>query len=473
MDLIDRYSCIHPSDFRYTYPELEPFLSENAFIRACLDIEIAHIQTLVDFGICEQDVLEDIHQACNQVTTEEVYAEEKRIKHDIRALVNCITKHMKPENAKYVHAGFTSFDVRDSATAVLFNGFINSLFLPTLDKLIKAFLEKANQYKATVQVGRTHGQYASPITYGVSLCNYVTRLVEVRDRLDTISLKGKIAGPTGVYNALSLFIVLPSEFETDCLLNLDADFRPYPVSTQIVPRDDIARLINELIILTAILANFGEDVRNLQRSEISEIAMLYDANAQVGSSAMPHKENPTEAENIAGSFQAIIGSIISVYLHLISDHQRDLRNSIGGRSYGSVLALAYHSLFKTLELVPKLVLKEENITRNLENAGQFIVTEGVQTLLGLYGFPDSHEAIRKLCVESKATGATIKDLLLSKPEFEEYLEKVEPTLSSQTLKEQIIPILENTSLYIGLSVEIVENTLHRHRKYLIGTNIND
>jgi len=296
MAMRDVYDSLSPVDYRYWDDEVAKYLSENGFTEYKLRTEIALVRVLARRGVCSQGVVEEVEKACEEITTEEIYKEEDRIKHDIRALVNCIQKRVSNEAKPYVHMTATSFDIIDTANAARYKDVVQKVLVPVLIELEKVLANKAHFYAGTVQIGRTHGQHAVPITFGFALAGYVSRLGNSIDCLSRLSndLPGKFSGAVGAYNASSLFFDDPEKFEEEVLNELGLISAEY--STQIVPPDALARLLCEVVITSSILANLSDDMRNLQRSEIGEVGEEFDT-SQVGSSTMPQKRNPINFEN--------------------------------------------------------------------------------------------------------------------------------------------------------------------------------
>ena len=300
---METYECVSPLDFRYYLPSdelrelLGDYVTERARVRSEAMVEAAAVRVLARRGICSEEVADEVAKAAEEVTPEEVATEEARIHHNIRALVNSMNAHVSEQAQPYIHFTLTSVDVIDTATAWRFKQATEKGIVPTLLRLEKTLIELARREAATLQVGRTHGQHAVPITFGFALAEYVSRL---GGRIQAIqaaasNLPGKISGAVGAYNASSLLIDDPEEFEREVLAELGLE--PSTHSTQIVEAEFMADFIHALISTFGVLANLADDMRHLQRTEISEVAEAFEAD-QVGSSTMPHKRNPWNFENI-------------------------------------------------------------------------------------------------------------------------------------------------------------------------------
>jgi len=179
---ISIYDAICPIDFRYygrkkeLVKELSPYLSEEGFIRFMAKVEAALTKALSKKGICSKKIADEIEKACKQITAQEVYLEEDRIKHNIRALANCIRKKVSEQAKPYVHFTVTSHDIICTADALRYKEFTNNILLPSLIELEKTLINLALREKRTLQIGRTHGQHAEPITFGFTIASYISRL---------------------------------------------------------------------------------------------------------------------------------------------------------------------------------------------------------------------------------------------------------------------------------------------------------
>ncbi len=172
---------------------------------------------------------------------------------------------MSPEAQPYVHFGATSYDIVATALSLQLKAATNELIIPRLNELQKTLLRLTADYAETVQIGRTHGQHAVPITFGFAMAEYVNRLGENILALQDLStlLQGKFSGAVGAYNALSIFVDDPLKFERTVLGYLDLE--PAAYSSQIIPAESYVRLIDELVISAGIMANLSHDMRHLQR----------------------------------------------------------------------------------------------------------------------------------------------------------------------------------------------------------------
>ncbi|MFH1432788.1 MAG: lyase family protein [archaeon] len=459
---MDLFENISPIDYRYygrdesVKEKLEPYLSENAYIRYKLKVEAALAVALAEEGICPKDIADDIAKACEKVTAKEVYHEEDRIKHDIRALANCIRTKVAKKSRRFVHFSLTSYDVVDTANVLRYKEFCEDVLMPALNELERTWMDIALREKDTLQVARTHGQHAEPITFGFTMASYVHRL---GDRIEAInsakqSLRGKASGAVGAYNASSLFFQKPMQFEKRLLENLGLS--PALHSTQIVPPEPMTDLMHSVITAFSVLANFSDDMRNLQRTEIAEVKEEFSVD-QVGSSTMPHKRNPINFENVKSMYKAFMPAMVTAYLDGISEHQRDLTNSASQRFIPQLFAAFYVSVVRLTKVSRRLAVDKENLQMNFEMSKESFAAEPLYMLLAFHGHPDAHEFVRKLTLKAEKNETGLRDVMEIDDELEPYLQKF-----SEIERE----ILFNPELYVGAAAEKTEIVCNHWKKRL-------
>jgi adenylosuccinate lyase len=424
------FKSFSPTDFRYAVPELVAYFSEEAYVAYKARVEAALGIQLSREGICSQAIAKEIEVACQNVSASEVYAEERIVKHDIRALANVIRKRVSNEAKPFVHLAATSYDIVDTANALRFREGIANVILPDLKRLELALIGISRKYASTVQIGRTHGQHAEPTTFGYSLAYYVSRLgqrcLQIKETAE--SLTGKFSGAVGVYGPLSLMVEDPERFEKDLLNSLG--LAPSEVSTQIVQPEPLTDLIHSVVSAFGVLANFARDMRNLQRSEIGEVAEQFGS-LQVGSSTMPQKRNPINFENIESLWKKFMPQMVTVYLDQISEHQRDLTNSSSQRYLPELLEIFDYcvkrltrTIWNEREDKPKISIDQANMERNLEASLDAIAAEPFYILSALSGDEDAHERTRKAVQNSISTGSSFIEALRTDRLLSEHFEKI-------------------------------------------------
>lgn len=419
-----------PTDFRYSVNDLKSILSEEAFVNYKVKVEATLAQQLANVGICSHAIAREIAKACENVTAKEVYKEEARIKHDIRALANVIRSKVSKNAKPFVHLTATSYDVVDTANALRLRDAINEVILPDLVKLENVLIKISLKYFSATQIGRTHGQHAEPITFGFFVANYVSRLGQRIAKLSSASrnLRGKFSGAVGVYGPLSLILPNPERFESGLLSSLGLE--PSEVSTQIVQPEPTTDLMHYVISTFGVIANLARDLRHLQRSEISEISEEFGG-GQVGSSTMPQKRNPISFENVESMWKKFMPQMVTIYMDQISEHQRDLTNSLSQRYLPELLVAfdyAVRRLTNTLwdekRNQTKLAIDVPMMLQNLKRSSDKIAAEPLYVLLSLAGHPDAHETVRRIVQKSISEKKSFLETAKSDEEMSKFLGRI-------------------------------------------------
>lgn len=457
------HDAIDPLDSRYYDPEIAKYLSERARIAFMAHCEAALAHTLAEFGVCTKDDATKIEAATAKVTAEEVAEKEKTTKHDIKALVNVIKKYAGGGAGRYVHFGATSYDIVSTATTLQFKTAANELILPRAKELLKTLVELTKRYADTPQIGRTHGQHAIPITFGLAISEHVSRLgqsIEATiflangdDKFLFPGLKGKFSGAVGGYNSTLMFIKDPVEFEKKYCEKLG--LKPAQASTQIVPPAMMVRLLSELAIMAGTMARLADDMRHLQRTEISEIREKFET-GQTGSSTMAHKRNPINFENVVSLYKQVSTQITNAHLNLLSEHQRDLTDSASARFYTVPVATVAVMLSRLNSAMSKIEVDEAAMQRNLEMSRGAIAAEPLYLLLAKYGHTQAHEKSKALAHQALDLNKPLIDVISADAEAKSYWNKF-------TDKEKKI-ITEPQKYYLGLASQKAKQIVKNWRK---------
>jgi adenylosuccinate lyase len=416
------YSAIDPLDSRYFDKEIAKYASETARIHYQAYVEAALAHALVDHGICDPKVAQEIEAAARNISVADVYEHEKTTKHDIKALVNTIKSNISDEAKPYVHFGATSYDIIATANALQMRDIVRLVLKPRLLMLMEVLINISEKYKDTNQVGRTHGQHAVPITFGFAISEYVSRLGNSLEAIDDLSgrLSGKFSGAVGSYNALSIFIEDPLDFERKVLEKIG--LQPAPYSTQVIPPEEMIRLIDEMVVAAGIMANLAHDMRHLQRSEISEVHEKFEK-GQTGSSTMAHKRNPWNFENVVSMWKQVLAQSVNANLNIASEHQRDLTDSASSRFYVLVPVILSGMASRLSRIMGKLEVDEQAMQRNLEQSAGAIAAEPLYLLFEKHGHIAAHEKSKELAHQSLEKGSTLAEAVIKDTEASKYWQK--------------------------------------------------
>jgi len=402
-----------PLDFRYGRPGMKAVFDEENRLQRILDVEAALAQAQAKAGNIKQDHADIIKKTASTryVKLDRVREIDQKINHEITAIIRVLSEQCG-ESGKFVHVGATSNDILDTGAALQIRDAIK-IVDDDLTKLRKTLAKRAKEHRDTIMVGRTHGQWALPITFGLKIANYSLEVHRHQQRLKECSariLVGKMSGAVGTGAG---FGPKALEIQANVMEHLGLGVEEGP--TQIVARDRYVELISVLANISCSIEKFATEVRNLQRGEIAEVSEFFDESVQVGSSTMANKRNPVTAENICGLARIVRGFMTPAYESAMLWHERDLTNSSAERFFvPHSFILVDDMLAKLDKLFESLVVNPAQMERNLAKAGSIIMAESV--LLALVGKgmgrQEAHELIRKCSMESQHACENFKSYLM-------------------------------------------------------------
>ncbi|MEM0129721.1 MAG: adenylosuccinate lyase [Thermoplasmata archaeon] len=386
-----------PLEFRYGRSEVRDLFSREARLRRALKVEAALAHAQAELGIIPKADAEAIEAAATsgRVGVAKVEALERELRHDVMAISRSLAE-ASGASGRWVHFGATSADITDTALAMELDEAIGILRRDLTD-VVRAFMGLARRHRTTIEVGRTHGQYAVPLTFGYKMAVAAAEFARHRRRLDELRPRvavGKMAGAVGTGSG---FASHAHEIEETTMrrLGLAADEAPI----QIVMRDRLAEFLAWEALVAASAERVATEVRNLQRSELGEVAEPFDEEHQVGSSTMAQKRNPVVSENIA-SLARLVRSFAPVgWENMVQWHERDLTNSANERiAVPHSIVLLDDLLGKLTEIVRNLEVRPDRMRENLARTGGIEMTESLMLALTAHGMPraEAHELLRRL-----------------------------------------------------------------------------
>ncbi|MBS3789911.1 MAG: adenylosuccinate lyase [Candidatus Thermoplasmatota archaeon] len=438
-----------PLDYRYGREEMKSVFSKENKTDKLLKVEAALARAHSKLGNVPEEAAETITKNATTeiVDWEEVERVEKEeTKHDIMALVKVLGKHCG-DAEKYIHLGATSNDIIDTGMALQLKETVDILE-EDIQELKSTLSKRAREHKDTVMIGRTHGQHAIPMTFGLKMAVYTAEIQRHLERLREAKkriLVGKMSGAVGSGAAFGKDAKDIQELVMDDLgLNVDR------ATGQIVGRDRYAELVSLAANISTSLQKFSTEVRNLQRPEIMETAESFETEKQVGSSTMAHKKNPILAENICGLAKTLRGFVTPTYQNNILWHERDLTNSSSERiTVAHVLVLLDDILKKSEKLFRNLEVFPENMRKNIEMSNGLVMAESVMIHLTEKGMSrqEAHEIIREASMKARAEEKPLLKILLKKEDVMEItsIEELETVFDPEE--------------YLGRSEEIVEEVV--------------
>jgi len=436
--------AVHPIEYRYGSREMKSVFEETSRLQFFLDVEAAIAKAHAKFGnIPKKDAAEIAKKASTKyVKIERVKEIEREIKHDVMSVVKALSEACG-EAGKYVHFGATSYDIVDSANALQFKKAI-VIVEKDLKETKQILASLAKKHRDLVAVGRTHGQHATPITYGLKFAVYLAEVRRHLERAEEVKkriLVGKLSGAVGTYAALGKNGM---EIEKEVMKNLG--LQPEECAMQVVQRDRYAELVLLLALIAGTFDKMAKEIRNLSRTEIAEVSESF-GEKQVGSSTMPHKRNPINCERVCGIARVIKSHAFIALENISLEHERDLTNSSAERILIPESFILLDEILKTMKDVLKnLVFHKENIKRNLYATKGLNLAEAVMIELTKKGVPrqSAHELLRKITLKAEKENTGLKELLLENKEVLKYLTKKE-------IEEVLKP-----EKYIGLAREKVD-----------------
>jgi adenylosuccinate lyase len=344
---------------RYTRPEMGAVWSEARKLDTWLDVELAVVEALAGQGTVPPGDADAIRDRA-AFTVDAVKEREKVTDHDVAAFVDVVAESVG-EAGRWVHHGLTSSDVLDTALGLQLSQaglILAGGALGYRDALIR----RAREHTDTLCVGRTHGIQAEPTTFGVKLAGFAfeaeRNLRRLERAIEGVSV-GALSGAVGTYSANG------PEIEAAVLSRLG--LRAEDVSTQVVPRDRHAELLDAIALTGAGLERFATEVRHLQRTEVREAEEPFRAGAQKGSSAMPHKRNPITCERITGIARLLRGYALTGLENVALWHERDISHSSVERvSLPDATILLDYAQHLAIRVLDGLVVHEERMRLNLE-----------------------------------------------------------------------------------------------------------
>lgn len=364
---------------RYTLPEMAAIWSlENKF-RIMLEVEVLACEGMAAIGQIPDEAAKNI-RAKADFDVDRIKEIEKTTRHDVIAFLSCVAQYVG-DDAKYIHAGMTSSDVLDTSEAVQMKQ-AGELILKRLRELAQALKEKAVRYKDTLCIGRTHAVHAEPITFGLKLAVWyeeTLRNIERMERAVKAVSVGQISGAVGTFANID-----PKIEEYVCK---HLGLSPEPVSTQVISRDHYNEYMTTLAIVATSLEKFMTEIRNLQRTEIFEVAEEFKK-GQKGSSAMPHKRNPITCERVCGLARVIRGNVIPAFENSVLWHERDLAHSSAERVIvPDSTTLLYYILTLSVGIVKNMEVHEEQMMTNLNKTLGLIFSQRLMLAVVDKGVP--------------------------------------------------------------------------------------
>ncbi len=401
---------------RYDTPEMAALWNEEAKFRSWLLVEKTVASVQAELGIIPKPAARAIQRASFKL--KEIDNFEKVTNHDVIAFTKSVARSIGKAGT-YVHYGLTSYDVVDTALSlrcVSALGIIES----GLGDLRVETARLALEHKHTPMMGRTHGVHAEPITFGLKCLSWyaeVGRCIEGVQAAGQEIGYGKLSGVVGAYTQLG------PEVEAKVMRRLG--LKVEPVSTQIIPRDRHALMLCILALVATGLERIATEIRNLQRTEIGELAEPF-GRGQRGSSAMPHKKNPIICERVCSLARVIRSYSLVGMENMPLWHERDLTNSASERiAIPESFTYLHYIIGKLRGVLSGLVVRPQRMLQNLEASGQTFFSQAVMLELVRAGMDKdrAYKLVQELAFTCQTKGGSLPELCKANPEIAGLLDR--------------------------------------------------
>jgi len=441
--------AVSPIDGRYEKQtkELQEIFSEYGLQKHRTEVEIKYLLVLSKKGIIrkfntnEKKLLERIYTGFNEKDFREIKNIEKTTNHDVKAVEYFIRKKIQKTSLKnvesFVHFGLTSEDINNLANSAQLKKGID-LYITNCFSLVKKLKEISSKEKKTAMLGHTHGQPASPTTFGKEIKIFVLRMENSLEHLKKLKLPGKLNSATGNYNSMQV------AFPEKNWINLSKEFvesfgfENKKLTTQIIPHENISRIFNEMALLNNIIIDLDLDLwMYISRGYVSQKKI----SKETGSSIMPHKINPIQFENSEGNL-LLANNLLSFLSSRLqkSRLQRDLTDSTIKRNYGIGFAHSLIGIKMCLNGLNRIEANRKKILEDLKEHPE-ILSEAIQTVMRKEGNNNAYEELKKFSRGKKLT-------------LEELKEFIEKCSLSKKEKDKLLKLKPEN--YIGKAVELTE-----------------
>ncbi|MEM2785446.1 MAG: adenylosuccinate lyase [Candidatus Nitrosotenuis sp.] len=431
---------------RYGTPKMLEIFDDQKKIDYQLQIEGAVAISQSDLGIIPRFAAQNILAASKsgKITVKRVKQLEVKSDHDTAALVEALSEKCRQAARPWIHYGLTSNDLVDTSTSMQIRDAL-SIIESKVARLGLLLVQKAKQYKDVPAVGRTHGQHASIISFGLKFANWASEMAKHVERIEEIKKRVLICKTLGVVGTGSLMGAKAVEVQKKVAKRLG--LFPAEVTTQIIPRERYAEYVFQLALLGSTLDKIAVEIRNLQRTEIGEVSE-YFKEGQMGSSAVPVKRNPIKSERVSSLSKLLRSQLNVTFENIALWHERDLSNSANERFTIPMCSILLDEMLETMiMIIEKLKVNTDKIEQNLHITKGQIFAEFVLEALIRKGVPrfEAYRAVQKVAFEAHDRGIDYNDAI-----------KNDDFISSKLTDDEIDKIFSPES-HLGASPKIIEN----------------
>ncbi|MCX7995687.1 MAG: adenylosuccinate lyase [candidate division WOR-3 bacterium] len=401
---------------RYETEELRKIFSEEHKMEVWVLVEKAVAQVQEELGIIPRGLSKKLEKV--KVDPEKVEEVEKITNHDVIAFLEVVREQIGKKEGRWLHFGMTSYDLVDTAWGIVLRDGLN-VILKEIDILLKILKQLSLKYRKTPQMGRTHGLFAQPITFGYKIKSWYQEVLRAKIRLKQALEEiayGKLSGAVGSYT------ILPPDIEKKVMKILN--LKPEPVSTQVIPRDRHAYLMTALVIYGCALERIATEIRNLSRSEIGEVSEPF-THGQKGSSAMPHKQNPITCERICGLVKVLRGYLVPAFENINLWHERDLTNSSVERVIiPDAFHIVHYTTKKMVWVLKNLRVFPERMMENINNSLGLYASQNLMNRLIEKGMnrKEAYDLVQELSFRAIESKIHLKEMAKDDDRIKKFLD---------------------------------------------------
>jgi len=392
---------------RYSRKEMVKIWEEKNKYQIWLSIEITAAQAMERLKIIPKGVSLKAQKRA-KINVDRIHKIESKVHHDVIAFLTSVVEKVGNEG-KFLHKGMTSSDVLDTCFNIQLVQ-ASKILIKDIDEILNVLKNKSLKYKKTICIGRSHGIHAEPTTFGLKLAGFYEefkrnkkRLISAVKEISTCAISGAVGTYANVDPRVESYVAKK--------FNLMVE----PVSTQVIPRDRHAYYFSVLAIIGGSIERVATEIRNLQKTELQEVAEFFDKK-QKGSSAMPHKKNPILSENLTGLARMVRSYVVPALENISLWHERDISHSSVERNIGpdSTITLDFAlnrlaSILKNMTVYPKKMLE------NLDLSNGLIFSQRVMLELTKHGFTreKAYRIVQKNAQNSHKRNISFYDSLMN------------------------------------------------------------
>ena len=391
---------------RYSRKEIKQIWEDQNRYKIWLEIELTAAQAMEKFKIIPKGVTKKV-KSKSKIDVNKILKIEGKVRHDVIAFLTSIMEKSGKEG-RFLHKGMTSSDVLDTCFNLQLKQ-SGTILLKDIEELLRSIKKQALKHKYTLCIGRSHGIHAEPTTFGLKLLTFYAefsrnynRLEKAIEEISTCAISGAVGTFANIDPRIEKYVANKLKLKIE------------PISTQIIPRDRHAQFFSVLGIIASSIERFAVEIRNLQRTEVSEVYEFFKKK-QMGSSAMPHKKNPVLSENLTGLARLIRSTVMPAMENIVLWHERDISHSSVERNIGPDATVTLDFALNRLnEIVKSMKIDAKNMRKNLYLTKGLFFSQRVLLDLTSRGLKreTAYKMVQKCAMKSLENNSSFYDSLL-------------------------------------------------------------